>query len=49
MSSLYHFKINVTFKITLNENLIVIYHKFNDNFKSHINFERIQRVHEFSF
>jgi hypothetical protein len=26
-------------KLQLDQNSIVIYHKFNDNFKSHINFE----------
>jgi hypothetical protein len=29
-------------KSPLDQNSIMIYHKFNDDFKSHINFERIK-------
>jgi hypothetical protein len=29
-------------KLPLDQNSIMIYHKFNSNFKSHINFERIK-------
>jgi hypothetical protein len=34
-------KTYVTFKIkiTINQNLVVIYHKLNDDFKRHVNFE----------
>jgi hypothetical protein len=30
-------------KLPLDQNLIVIYHKFNNNFKSHINFNEIKK------
>jgi hypothetical protein len=47
VSSLYpHFvppKLMWLLKSPLDQNLIMIYHKFNSNFKSHINFERIKR------
>jgi hypothetical protein len=32
-------KTYVTFKITINQSLVVIYHKLNGNFKKQINFE----------
>jgi hypothetical protein len=40
LSLFYLFKINVALKLPLDQNLIVIYHKFNGDFKSHINFGR---------
>jgi hypothetical protein len=30
-------------KLSLDQNLIMIYHKFNGDFKSHVNFERKNR------
>jgi hypothetical protein len=41
--SFYLSKVDVAFKITLNQNSIVIYPKTNDDFKNHINFRRIKR------
>jgi hypothetical protein len=36
--SFYLLKIDVVLKIIIESKLIVIYHKFNSNFKRHINF-----------
>jgi hypothetical protein len=40
-------KTYVTFKIkiTINQNLVVIYHKLNDDFKRHVNFEGHKKKH----
>jgi hypothetical protein len=40
------FKIDVTLKIPLDQNPIVVYHKFNGNFKSYINFGETKGGHE---
>jgi hypothetical protein len=32
--------------LKIDQNLIMIYHKFNGDFKSHINFEKIKRGQE---
>jgi len=33
-------------KSPLNQNLIMIYHKYNSNFKSHINFKGIKKKYK---
>jgi hypothetical protein len=38
ISPFYFLKIDVVLKITIGSESIVIYHKFNNDFKSHINF-----------
>jgi hypothetical protein len=40
--SFYPSKFNVTFKIQFDQNSIVVHHKFNCDFKSHIRFERLK-------
>jgi hypothetical protein len=42
MPSLSHHRVDVALKLHLDQNTIVIYNKFNGNFKSHINFEMTQ-------
>jgi hypothetical protein len=39
MSFFYSLKLMWLLKLPLYQNLIMTYHKFNDNLKSHINFE----------
>jgi hypothetical protein len=42
-------QMDVVFKIALDQNLIVSYHACNDDFKSYINFRKIQKGHESAF
>jgi hypothetical protein len=48
ISILYPLKINVALKLRLRQNLNLVYHKFNTDFKGHVNFGNIQEMHESS-